>query len=267
MIRAIAICCAMLVLLSESLLAATTQSTVFTYQGVLSASGHPADGNYDLVFKLFDAASGGTQVGATITMTAFPVVNGAFTTDLDFPGTFSGDQRWIEVAVNGQPLLPRQAVNTVPVAQYALNAGSGAAGVQAVTVTSSSEVTLRTMGATVIPGLSVTINLPKSATVEISTYGGAITGYVDATSVVDVTVFVDGARISGGGGSERVHIRNQPGDAAIEHWGMTMTKALSAGTHTILVAGTLVSGTDLPILADAPSGPNAGQLSVVAFQN
>ena len=115
-------------LLAFSCADATPQSTAFTYQGSLSASGHAANGNFDLTFKLFDAVTGGSQVGTTITMTAFPVLNGAFTTDLDFPGTFSGNQRWVEVSVGGQVLSPRQPVNAVPVAQYALSGIAGATG-------------------------------------------------------------------------------------------------------------------------------------------
>jgi hypothetical protein len=108
--------------------AASAQSTAFTYQGTLSANGHPANGNFDLQFKLFDAASNGTQIGGSITMLQFPVVNGAFTTDLDFPTAFAGTQRWLEVTVGTQTLSPRQSVNAVPVAQYALTGNVGPQG-------------------------------------------------------------------------------------------------------------------------------------------
>src|SRR3954465_13465544 len=102
--------------------AADPQTTAFTYQGNLRANGAPANGNFDLTFKLFDAATGGNQIGASIAMPAFPVVAGRFTTDLDFPGAFAGQQRWVEVIVSGQTLSPRQPVNSVPVAEFALNA-------------------------------------------------------------------------------------------------------------------------------------------------
>lgn len=108
---------------------AQSQLPDFTYQGRLSQNGVPANGNFDLNFQLFDAESGGSQVGATIDESAFPVVDGLFTVALAFPGAFAGQQRWLQVTVNGQPLLPRQAVSTVPVAQFALSAViSGQAG-------------------------------------------------------------------------------------------------------------------------------------------
>ena len=106
---------------------ADPQTTAFTYQGNLTSGGQPANGNFDLTFKLFDAATNGNQLGS-ITMSAFPVVNGKFTTDLDFPGQFTGEQRWVEVTVGTQVLSPRQPVNTVPVAQFALSGVVGPTG-------------------------------------------------------------------------------------------------------------------------------------------
>ena len=111
----------LLLLVASAGHAATPQSTAFTYQGSLGENGQPANGNFDLVFKLFDAETDGSQIGPTITLSQFPVVNGKFAADLDFgAGRFAGNQAWIEVTVGTQTLTPRQPLNTVPVAQYAL---------------------------------------------------------------------------------------------------------------------------------------------------
>jgi hypothetical protein len=117
----------LLIALAHHATASTLQDTAFTYQGNLTASGQPANGTFDLTFKLFDAVTGGNQLGS-ISMSAFPVVNGKFTTDLDFPGQFIGEQTWVEVTVGTQVLSPRQPVNTVPVAQFALSGVIGATG-------------------------------------------------------------------------------------------------------------------------------------------
>ena len=114
--------------LAFSVAHATPQDTAFTYQGSLTSNGAPANGNVDLTFKLFGSVSGTDQIGSTVSMPAFPVVNGRFTTDLDFPGAFTGEQTWLEVTVGTQVLTPRQPVNTVPVAQYALTGNIGATG-------------------------------------------------------------------------------------------------------------------------------------------
>ena len=42
------------------------QTTEFTYQGSLKDGAAPANANYDFEFALFDAVSGGNQIGATI---------------------------------------------------------------------------------------------------------------------------------------------------------------------------------------------------------
>lgn len=99
--------------------AATPQMTAFTYQGSLSVNGAPANGNFDLTFKLFDAATSGNQIGTPITLLGYSIANGRFSADLDFQTVFSGQQRWIEVTV-GTTTLARQPVYTAPIAQGAL---------------------------------------------------------------------------------------------------------------------------------------------------
>jgi len=111
---------AFLLLLAQAAYSTTPQSTAFTYKGNLSANSLPASGYFDLTFSLFDDASVGNQVGSTISMPAFYIANGTFTADLDFPGVFTGNQLWLEVTVGAETLSPRQPVNAVPIAQFAL---------------------------------------------------------------------------------------------------------------------------------------------------
>lgn len=112
----------------SSAFAQLPQLPEFTYQGRLEQGGVAADGTFDLTFSLYDDVTGGNQVGQTITETDFPVTDGVFTVSLSFPGAFVGDQLWIEVSVDGQPLTPRQAISTTPVAQYALDGNPGPEG-------------------------------------------------------------------------------------------------------------------------------------------
>ncbi len=65
------------------------------------------------------------EVGTTVTETDFPVVDGIFNVSLSFPGAFTGTQLYLQVRVEGTPLLPRQAVATAPVAQYSLSGSIG----------------------------------------------------------------------------------------------------------------------------------------------
>src|SRR5262245_5512675 len=112
-------------------LPARAQTTSFTYQGRLDYGGVPITGTNDFQFSVWDALSGGNQVGLVNTLTR-PVTNGLFTATLDFGNTpfAAGAPRWLEIAVRtnnpGNPppyaiLSPRQALSSVP---YALTAGN-----------------------------------------------------------------------------------------------------------------------------------------------
>jgi trimeric autotransporter adhesin len=106
---------------------AHAQGTAFTYQGRLNDGGSPAKGSYDLRFILYDNSVGGNQQGPILTNSATSVSNGLFTVTLDFSNQFSGQARWLDIAVrtNGSgsffPLTPRQALTPAP---YAITAGN-----------------------------------------------------------------------------------------------------------------------------------------------
>lgn len=105
----------------------SAQTTIFTYQGKLTDAGSPANGSYQLQFKLFDA--GGTQIGSTISNVAVTISQGVFTTQLDFGASaFPGADRFLEIAVKknaGDPytvLNPRQQIASSPYSIRTLSA-------------------------------------------------------------------------------------------------------------------------------------------------
>ncbi len=107
-----------------SLPAVADVGSTFTYQGQLKQSGAPANGDFDLEFRLYDAATAGNQIGNAVMMPAVPVVNGLFTVELNAGGEFgsdpfNGQARWLQVTVSGQPLTPRQSLTATPHASYA----------------------------------------------------------------------------------------------------------------------------------------------------
>jgi hypothetical protein len=103
------------------------QGTAFTYQGRLQSGANAANGSYDMTFALYNASSGGSQVGSTITDTAIGVSNGLFTVIVDFGGVFNGSSYWLQIGVrsNGvgsyNPLSPRQELTPTPYAITAEN--------------------------------------------------------------------------------------------------------------------------------------------------
>lgn len=106
---------------------AAPMGTAFTYQGRLIDANNPADGEYDFQFKLYDANSGGSQVGDDVNRPDVNAVDGYFTVELNFgSGIFTGDARWLEIGVRPgdstgsfTTLSPRQEVTPTPYAIYA----------------------------------------------------------------------------------------------------------------------------------------------------
>ena len=80
--------------------AQTPLSPAFTYQGELSGAGTPVTGTYDIRFRLYDAATGGNQIGGTFCSDNVNVSGGRFAVSLDFGlAAFSGQRRYLEIEV------------------------------------------------------------------------------------------------------------------------------------------------------------------------
>jgi hypothetical protein len=111
--------------------AAFAQGSVFTYQGKLTDAGNPANGAYEMQFKLFDTADVGTgaQQGDTVALPTVQVSAGIFTVPLDFTAAvFNGEPRYLEISVRpagkAEPftvLAPRQPLTSTPYAVRSLN--------------------------------------------------------------------------------------------------------------------------------------------------
>ena len=69
-------------------------STAFTFQGKLDTAGSPVSGPYDFKFTLYDAATGGTQLGPQLCSDNLPLLNGLVMVQLDFGSQFVGQQRF-----------------------------------------------------------------------------------------------------------------------------------------------------------------------------
>jgi hypothetical protein len=121
------------------------QTTAFNFQGRLNDGGAGANGNYDLRFKLFDAITGGTDLGSIDRLNS-PVINGIFSTALDFgPLAFQNvGNRFIEIAVrpagsqNAFVVLGgRQQILAVPYSVRAMTSTNADSAVNATTAQNS----------------------------------------------------------------------------------------------------------------------------------
>jgi len=105
---------------------ASPVASTINYQGQLTDqdTGNPLSGEYDMQFLFYNALTGGSQVGSTITKNDVQVTNGLFSVKLDVnQADFNGQGLWLEVMVEGETLGPRQEILPVP---YALSLKPGA---------------------------------------------------------------------------------------------------------------------------------------------
>jgi len=179
----------------------TAQTNAFTYQGQLRFNGHPAVGNYDLVFSLHDAGSGGNQVGASSTNTAVTVSNGLFTVTLDFgPSVFDGGNRWLGIGVRSNTvgsftaLNPRQSITPTPYAMLAGKVMNGAI--------TASQLATGAIGST---ALADSIALGDTSTI------GQLDVYRTVAGTPAISLYGNGSQIStfGSDGQEQIRLHGQ----------------------------------------------------------
>jgi len=159
---------------------AQAQTSTFTYQGRLADGGTPANGPYDIEFKLYDALTLGSLQGSpnTVTKTGVIVTNGIFTVQLSFGASgFPGADRFLEISVQQSgggytTLSPRQHLTSTPYAIRALSAASADTATTATTANTATNNVLK--GGDTMTGLLV---LSANPTVAL---GAATKQYVDS---------------------------------------------------------------------------------------
>lgn len=194
--------------LAPSALAA---NNTFSYQGKLIDDCCPANGYYDMRFKLLPSTTGSTAVSGTVTL-AYPAVlvtNGLFTVSLNF-GTgsevFDGNARWLEIEVrtNNAPdgyvrLTPPTELTATPQAVYAQKAASVINNSVTAQSIASGQVVKSVNGlkdhVNLVAGANVTLT-PNGSSLEISAGGGnpgwGLTGTAGTTPGVNFLGTTDG---------------------------------------------------------------------------
>jgi len=124
------------------------QTTEFTYQGKFPETGGTASGNYQMEFRLFEAATAGAQIGATISLPSVPVTKSVFSVNLDFGVTaFPGADRFLEVTTrktSNEPftlLGPRQKITSAPYSIKSKSAETASLATAAITADSATRAT------------------------------------------------------------------------------------------------------------------------------
>ncbi len=243
---------------------ATALPTSFTYQGRLTDGGSPANGVYDLRFILFDAETGGAQVGGIVAKEDVTVTNGLFSVELDFGASaFQGDARWLEIAVRpgsgsgatGYTVLsPRQPVSPAPYALYAKAAGGFAVPFTAAGTTAGAPSTPQGLITVNQAGTGLAIAGNRTST-DASQYpavlgtnsggGAGVQGESTFATGIAVQGFAQGANGFGGYFSGTTGVKavsSAPSGAALDIDGGIKVSGLNpaAFVHTATVANTNV---------------------------
>ena len=117
-----------------ALTAPSAKAAPITYTGqLLSGTAPVANGSYDFRFSLYTAATGGSQVGSTVSVPTVTVADGVFYVQLDFGSVVNGQTLYLQTAYRPHPspggtsyttLAPRNLIPTSPYADYAAVSGS-----------------------------------------------------------------------------------------------------------------------------------------------
>lgn len=174
------------------------QQSDLTYQGRLLDGGSAADGTFTAIFTLWDAETGGNQVGPTNIREGLVVTDGLMTTTLDFGADVYNGQRWLEIAVNGTTLTPRQKLRPTPKAtrlEGINNSSNGRFGIN--TFTPSGKWHVEDTNAVAIYGQS--INEDAIVGVSASPAKSAVWGITSSPQGIGVRGQVDGSPGNGVG--------------------------------------------------------------------
>ncbi len=250
----------------SALIVASAQS--FTYQGFLKEGGNPANATYDFEFRLFTAATGGTQVGTTVTVNDRNVQNGLFTVDLNFgsiAAIWTGADRYLEIRVRPgastgafTTLTPRVPIRPTPYSFYAFQAPwSGLSGVPAGFADGVDNDTTYSAGA----GLSL-----EGTTFRVAT-GGIVTSMLADLSVTTIKIAegaVTTAKIADSAITTAKIANGAVTDAKLSSTGVaagTYGSATQVAQFTVNAQGRITGATNVTISGVSPGGPAGGDLS------
>lgn len=205
--------------------ASADPGTSFTYQGRLLDNGLPANGTYDVCFRIYESPDDEIPFESNC-QDPHPVVvvDGVVTASINFGSLFDGTPYWLEVVVNGTPLAPRQFISATP---YAMSAAR-------LHADEDNFIDLAPDGAKIFVGDTG----PFNAKLHVDSNGGnALTaaGRIAMFGIADTSlqssVGVIGSASDGSGGTGIMGLSSSPSGPAIIGIGSTSTSTAILGIN------------------------------------
>ncbi len=202
-------------ILASLFLAAASHAvpTVVTYSATLERDGAPVDGTVSATFVLFDDDTAGTEVwsetASSIAVTSGELVHELGSIEVLDDSVLAEAELFLEVTVNGDALVPRAAIRSVP---FALRAGDAerVGGVAASAMATDAEVSAAVAGRVVtfsqLQGVPNGLADGDNDTVATAAAAGGLAVTSNAFSIA--AKGVDKTRI----GDEAVTLRHFPSD-------------------------------------------------------
>lgn len=188
--------------------------SAFSYQGQLSVAGNPAsNATADIRARVFDAASGGTQLGPTVQALGVALDGqGRFTIAIDTGASVgNASARWVELEVRSPAgagsyvvLAPRQRLLPTPNAQFASSAGDAQTlgGQSAAFYRDASNLSAGTISDARLPATAVRTNASQTVSGATSftnagnTFAGNGAGLIGLSATSVATGTLSDARLS-----------------------------------------------------------------------
>ncbi len=175
------------------------QGSAFSFQGRLNDGTNPANGRYDLQFRLYNALAGGAQIGAEVLRPNTILINGVFSTTLDFGAAAFNTPNSVFIEIRIRPaaspnaytiLGPRQQITVVPFAIRAVSAVNADNAINAQTAFNAQNAVNATNAANAVNATNATN--AATATNALSLGGVTASGYAKLDVINPGQLIMDG---------------------------------------------------------------------------
>ena len=118
-----------------------------------------------------------------------------------------------------------------------------------------------------IPGLTVTLDIPDDSVVYIATDGGIQggTNVANAFSMADIAIAIDGTTSTTSGFQRLASVNAAALAQPFIYWGITQTRTVPAGSHTFSVMGRWVFGSTPVLIGGGGGDVRQGELTVLVL--